>query len=707
VKISRQFDIKHGVHTMQLLDDGKLAVIDVQNDFRLYDLDEHKLLNGFKSKLPTSVLYINNMAISSDAKYLSLYQKDKKYVSVFDNTSRVFAYDICSHPGGVETVAFTKDNKYLITGGMEGRLYMWSVSTGKKVDTLSHHHDSISSISSNADGRWIATAGYDKVIKVFNRSFRKNHYKLISHQEPVTTVNFLSEQRLLSTDKEGMILIWDIIKASVISRLPKFDAHITAVCFDKEEKFLFVAALGGAVGLYDLQEEKLLKINFLKQLAGITQMHYCDEKRLLIFGLSNGHIPIYDLKQQEDEFISLMKKKEFHECYLLVEDNPLLMLSEVYKILENLFKKAISRAIVLLKEQKKKEAKELLKYFNASSAKRLIIQKLFNDFALYSTFLNAVNNKKYIMAYSLAAEYTNLKDTSEYKKMEAEWNKILVVIRKIINDKSAEEKIKQLFKPFMGIPGKSLIIKSLYTNRNVFILFRKHLMEKDYFNAFKLVSGHPFLEEFDEYEKLLKIGRIFKNKTHETFNEGSYYDAVKLCDILGYFPEQREFSEGLREKANIYAETMQYFAEKKFAAVYNMIEEHPYLEDAKITQDIEKGFTKYYEKAENYAASGNVVALKKVMEKFSKIKSKMPSVYHLVKIAYWAQIEQASLNKASDTSLKDAFLKYQKIFGYESMLEDLLSNIQQKRSLKVTLDNSMTKSYGGSVEALALKVIDD
>lgn len=705
MKISRQFDIKSGVHTMQLMDDGKLSVIDVKNDFRIYDLDEFKLLDGFKSNLPSNVLYINNMAISSDGKYLSLYQKEKREVSVFDNKSRGFAYDIASHPGGVETVTFTLDNKYLITGGMEGRLYMWSVTTGKKVDTLSHHHDSVSAIASNDNGRWIATAGYDKVIKVFNRSFRKNHYKLISHQEPITTVSFLSGQRLLSTDKEGTILIWDVVKASVISRLPKFDAHITAVCFDKDEKFLFVAALGGTVALYDLQEEKLLKLDFLKQLAGITQMHYCDDKRLLIFGLSNGHIPIYELGLQEDEFISLMKAKKFHECYLLVEDNPLLEFSEVYESLENLFKKAYSRASTLLREQKTAEAKELMKYFNASSAKRLIIQKLFNDFALFNTFLTAVNNKKYMMAYSLAAEYTTLKETPEYEKMENEWNKILLVIRKIINDKSAEEKIKQLFKPFMGIPGKSLIIKSLYTNRNVFILFRKHVLEKDYFNAFKLVTGHPFLEEFDEYQKLVQIGRIFKAKTHETFNEGAYYDAVKLCDLLSYFPEQKEFAEGLREKANIYAETMQYFAEKKFSAVYNMIEENPYLEDAKITQDIEKGFVKYYEKAENYAANGNVAALKKVMEKFAKIKSKMPSICHLVKIAYWAQIEQAAENKASDKSLQEAFSKYQKIFGYESMLEDVLKTIQQKRSLKISFDSSMTKKYTGSVDALDIKVI--
>jgi hypothetical protein len=252
----------------------------------------------------------------------------------------------------------------------------------------------------------------------------------------------------------------------------------------------------------------------------------------------------------------------------------------------------------------------------------------------------------------------------------------------------------------MGVPGKNLIIKTLYSNKNVYILFRKHLKENDYFSAFKLVGGHPFLEELEEYENLLKVGEMFQDNTQNTFNNGDYYDAVKLCDVLSCFPAQKKFAEGLKHRANIYAETMQYYAEKKFSAVYNMIEEYPYLESAKISVDIEKGFIKYYEKAENYAASGDVEAVKKVMDKFSKIKSKQPSIYHLVKIAYWAQIEKAVQNNVSDASLQNAFSKYQQMFGYESMLDDLLKSIQQFRDIKITFDKDVSKNYTGSVDAL-------
>ena len=706
MKISEQFDIKSEVHTLQLLNDSKLAVIDVENTYRVYDLNRYKLIDGFKSKLSQNVLYVNNMAISPDGKYISFYNQEKKEVLICDTQTRKYLHSITNHLGGVETVEFTRDSKYLITGGMEGRLYMWSVASGKKVDTLSHHSDSISAIASNDQGNWIATAGYDRIIKVFNRSFRKNSYKLISHQEPVTTVNFLSSQRLLSTDKEGTILIWDIVKEKVMSRLPKFNAHITAVCFDQEEQFLFVAGIGGSVGLYDLQEKTLLKLDFMKQLAGISQIHYCNKRDLLIFGLGNGNITIYKLKDEEMHLLERIKEKDFHAAYVMAEENPLLIYSDVYETLEILFNRAYENATKLLRAQKTAEAKAVLKNFTASSAKRLIIQKLFNDFSVFHSFENAIKSKKYMMAYSLAKEYPTLQETPEYKKMEDEWSKVLIIVRKIINEPSSEEKIKQLFRPFMGVPGKTLVIKSLYTDRNVFSRFRKFISEKDYFNAFKLTKGFVFLKELDEYKKLIAFGDILKESMYDRFNNGHYYDAVKLCDKLSFFPDQKEHTEELKNRANAYAEAMKYFAEGKFNMVYNMIEKYPFLEDAQISIDIEKDFLDCYEKAENYAASGNVPAVIKVMEEYAKIKSKLPSAYHLVKIAYWAQIEQAAKAKVPDQMLLDAFEKYQNIFGYESMLEDLLRGINQYRALTVKLNKNDVKCYVGSLDALEPKIIE-
>jgi len=705
MKISEQFDVKCGVHTLQLLDENRLGVIGEDNSYRVYDLNEFKLLDGFKGKFDSNTLYINNMAISSDAKHLSFYNNESKDIHLFDTASRNFTHVISAHVGGVETVEFTKDNKYLISGGMEGRIYMWSVENGKKVDTLLHHYDSISAIASYDNSTWIATAGYDKVIKVFNRSFRQNNYKLISHQEPITCVKFISSQRLLSADKEGTILLWDIVESKVITRLPKFDSHITAIALDKEEQFLFVAGLGGYVGLYNLAEKKLLKVDFLKQLAGITQMQYCDKEKMLLFGLSNGHIPIYLFKKEEQEFTALMQSKDFDGCYNLTKANPLLLYSKLYERLENLFEKSFEHAKKLLRLQKKDEAKEIMKFFTATSAKRLIVQKLFHDFALFDTFAKAVRGKKYLMAYALAEEYSTLKETPEYLKMEDEWSKILLVVRRIINEKASEEKIKQLFRPFMGIPGKNLIIKSLYTNRNVFILFQKHLKEQDFFSTFKLATAFPFIQELDEYALLLKMGETLKENTQDTFNSGDYYDAVKLCDTLVLFPPQKEYAAALRTKANIYAETMQYFADKKYGAVYSMIAEHPYLSDTQIIVDLEKGFIQLYEKAEVFASDADVESVKKTMHKFSKIRAKIPSIVHLIKIAYWTQIERASLLNSNDKELQEAFKKYQNYFGFESVLQDILQSINQSRVLKIDFDTKNTKTFMGALDRLEENII--
>jgi hypothetical protein len=59
----------------------------------------------------------------------------------------------------------------------------------------------------------------------------------------------------------------------------------------------------------------------------------------------------------------------------------------------------------------------------------------------------------------------------------------------------------------------------------------------------------------------------------------------------------------------------------------------------------------------------------------------------------------------SDDTLQEAFKRYEQIFGYESMLEDLLKSIQQFRAVKISFDTKATKNYTGSVEALDQKIV--
>lgn len=697
MKISRSIDIDNAVHTLCLHKDGSFTVVDIENVVRIYTLDELKLIYGFKSNVETAVAYVHNAAISSDRKVVVFYRTEKRELLAFHVPQKKFIRAHKPHNSGTEYVTFTPDNSAYLSGGKDGRVYMWSTANGKRIDTFPHHADAISVIAVSPDARLVATSGYDRVIKITNRSFRNNKYRLISHKAVPTTLTFLSEQRLLSTDKEGEILIWDIIKSVVIKRLEKSSSHITAVAVTQDEQFLFVCTIQGEVNLYDLKEKVELKQRYLHALAGITAVTYDEHSKQLICGLVNGTIAIYDFAKEAEKFSEHLKNKSFLECYKMLEEDPMLQYDPLADELESIFQTYYKGAKKLLMAEQTEKAASLMEPFKSSSAKRLLVQKLFNDFKLYKRFSEAAKAGKFAISYSLANEYTELKTTPIYESMEKRWQKIMLTARTIPVNKEYEGKLRQLFIPYIGVPGKSIIMNTMYANGNTVQLFQKEIGNKNFFNAFQLVSNYPYLKNMEEYDKLLALGETLEERMLESYYTGDYPEAVKLADQVSVFPDKKEKADSIREQSDTYATAMSYYAEQKIADVYNLIEQYPYLADAEIGADAEKKFKEIAAVAERYAVQRDVASIKSTMKDFIKIRSKVPSIVHIIKVAYLGQIEELCIKKSADFT--KAVEKYMECFGYDEMLGDELSQLEGRCSINLK-EKPETRQYRGTVSSL-------
>jgi WD40 repeat protein len=75
-----------------------------------------------------------------------------------------------AHEHTVNSVAFSPDEQWLVTGGHDGKVRLWDLSAGRmspKFVELQGHTAAVSSVATSPDGRWVASSSGDGTVRLW------------------------------------------------------------------------------------------------------------------------------------------------------------------------------------------------------------------------------------------------------------------------------------------------------------------------------------------------------------------------------------------------------------------------------------------------------------------------------------------------------------------------------------------------------------
>ena len=120
----------------------------------LWDLDRKERMRVIRDQRGGGV---NSVAFSSDGKWLAAGYRDGGKIELWRVSDRApylaHAREISGHEGTwVHVVAFNKSADLLATGGKDNRILLWDVSTGERAGALEGHRAWISDLDFTPDG---------------------------------------------------------------------------------------------------------------------------------------------------------------------------------------------------------------------------------------------------------------------------------------------------------------------------------------------------------------------------------------------------------------------------------------------------------------------------------------------------------------------------------------------------------------------------
>lgn len=119
----------------------------------------------------------------------------------------------------------------MVSGSDDNTLSLWTPATDKKPKTkMTGHQALVFDVRFSPDARLIASASYDKSIKVWCGKSGKYLFNLFGHVSSVYKVSWSSDSRLLvSGSSDSTLKVWDVKKKKLLNDLPGHADEVYAV----------------------------------------------------------------------------------------------------------------------------------------------------------------------------------------------------------------------------------------------------------------------------------------------------------------------------------------------------------------------------------------------------------------------------------------------------------------------------------------------
>ena len=681
-------NIKEPVILLKILNNNSLLVVDSQTTVRYFDSDTLSLLDGFKVKIHHPRFQEKVVAFSGDDAYFASISPSCKESNLYSSTTKKMIAQVDRHHGEVSCLAIDPLSRYMFSCGDDGKTFVIELKSGKLVFTLPFHIDTINDIAFSKNSNWVATASYDKKISLFNLSTLTAKFKLEGHFSPVMKLRFLKNNRLISIDKDATAIIWNTRNASIISKLKGIHDTVTRITTSGDDEFLFLGTELGYIIVYDLNNYELLSNKYIKLHSAITALEFNKQKQHLIIGTQEGNMLFYDVYQGEEKLQDFLKLQDFEAIQKEVEQNPILKYTKIYNLVSNLWETTLKKAKIALENDDKKTAVALFKHFKNVPSKNSIMQKVMIDYVDFKRFSMFAKQGKLALAYGLANKYPMYKDSRIFKALEVNWKKAFEHAQHNALDPKGAEKVQEILAPYRGISEKTMLIKELLTQGEVYKRFRISIGQKDFRIAFELVKLNPFLKEFKDYENLIKYADNLYIKSKQLIDNGDTHSAIKLLRVLEDFTD---FKEEVRELILEIESRQKFFnavEEDDMPLAYNLLSRFEALQDTEDGKKLQTQWNSDLGIANRYAVEGDINGVKKSFDKYMTISSKYTLLATVFGLCYMVQLEEAMKQKVSKSKLENGIKNYMLSFGLQDQIENFFKQFKSRYpESKLTLDH--------------------
>lgn len=254
---------------------------------------------------------------SRDGKYLAI-AGGNKTISIYDAISFKKIKELYGHQELVFDLAFSNDNKHLLSGSWDGTMIVWDMSTLEPEKRFDLGNVSPYSVSFDANDVYAISGDLGDNINYFEIDSKKIFRDLIGHTKAISDMSFKPDgSRLVSVSWDNTIKIWDASTGMQLKKRKLSETPVYSVCTD--DKFILTGDASQTIKVWswDMNQVQVL----VGHGAAVTDIQISSDNLYIISRAANGEVIVWDYQTKklkykyiqinENEWISLTEKGFF------------------------------------------------------------------------------------------------------------------------------------------------------------------------------------------------------------------------------------------------------------------------------------------------------------------------------------------------------------------------------------------------------------
>lgn len=161
---------------------------------------------------------------------------------------------------GINAVAYSPDGAWIAGAGADSLILIWDVESGVVLRTLEGHSDGVTSLTFSPDGRWIASGSVDRTVRLWESASGLPVRTLKGHSEGITSVVFGPDGHwLASGSNDRTVRLWDPESGDRLRTLKGHEDGVTCLACGPDGRTLVSGSKDKTVRLWSPDNGRALR----------------------------------------------------------------------------------------------------------------------------------------------------------------------------------------------------------------------------------------------------------------------------------------------------------------------------------------------------------------------------------------------------------------------------------------------------------------